>query len=147
MMPDNPLSPQPVVLDASVWVSYAVSKDRNHIAADAWGTTSIRARGMIIVPVIFRVEVVAAISRVTKDPRLSQREIAQLMRLSASGRIRFVPIRNVLIQGATDFAANFGLRAGDAVYAALAQQLGISLVTFDIELLSLPTGTVTTLRP
>ncbi len=92
-------------------------------------------------------EIAAAISRVTKDPQLARKEITQLYHLNARGILRLIPIDTKVIRGATALTTDYGLRAGDAIYAAMAQQLGIFLVTFDTELLSLPGTVITTIRP
>ncbi len=68
-------------------------------------------------------------------------------RLNARGILRLITADTKVIQGATTIAIGYGLRAGDAIYAALAQQLGIALVTFDTELLNLPATVITTIRP
>jgi predicted nucleic acid-binding protein len=82
-----------------------------------------------------------------KDPQLARKEVAQLHRFNARGVLRLTPVNTTIIRGATALATDYGLRVGDAIYAALAQQLGIALVTFDIELLSLPGTIISTIRP
>lgn len=143
----SPPRRQPVVLDASVWVSRTLSTDTNHAAARAWITRHFQARGSFIVPALFEVEVAAALSRVTKNTTLARRQVAQLRRLNTRGVMRFVPLDARLLRGGTNLALDFGLRAADAVYAALTQQLRIALVTFDRELLNIPPTVITTLRP
>jgi predicted nucleic acid-binding protein len=140
-------SSQLVVLDASVWVSRTLTTDSNHASAVQWIARHLRARGTFVVPTLFELEVAAAISRVTKNPRLARKQVAQLRRLNTRRIMRFVSMKATLLENATDLAVDFGLRAADAVYAAIARQLGIALVTFDAELLNLPTTTVTTIRP
>jgi len=149
-MPPNissPGLPSLVVLDASVWVSRTIRTDSNHATASHWIAQHLRARGDFVVPLLFQVEIAAAIARVTKDPVLASRQVAQLRRLNAGRLLRFIPLNARLVKAATDLAINFGLRAADAVYAALAQSLVIPLVTFDTELLRLPSSTITTIRP
>lgn len=136
-----------VVLDASVWVSRTITKDSNHLPARAWITRHFQTRGTIVAPTLFEIEIAAAISRVTKDQQLAHKEVAQLHRLNARGILRLITADTKVIQGATALAIGYGLRAGDAIYAALAQQLGIALVTFDTELLNLPATVITTIRP
>jgi predicted nucleic acid-binding protein len=135
------------VLDASVWVSRTITTDGNHVAATNWITNHLRAHGTFIAPTLFEVEIAAAISRVTKDKQLAGKEVRQLSRLNARGVIRLVPTNATIIKTATTLAANHGLRAVDAIYAALAQRVGIPLVTFDQELLSLPETVIVTISP
>lgn len=138
---------QMVVLDASVWISRTIVTDRNHTASRLWVARHLRAKKVFVVPTLFELEVAAAISRVTKDPILARRQVAQLRRLNTRGVMRFVPLLADLMQNATGLSIDFGLRAADAIYAALAQRLGVDLVTFDAELLSLPVSMIKTIRP
>lgn len=110
-----------VVLDASVWISRTIVTDRNHTAARLWVARHLRAKKVFVVPILFELEVAAAISRVTKDPILARRQVAQLRRLNSRGVMRFVPLSADLMRSATGLSADFGLRAADAIYAALAQ--------------------------
>jgi predicted nucleic acid-binding protein len=138
---------QMVVLDASVWISRTIVTDRNHTASRLWVARHLQAKKVFVVPTLFELEVADAISRVTKDPILARKQVAQLRRLNTRGVIRFVPLLGDLMQNATSLSIDFGLRAADAIYAALAQRLGVDLVTFDAELLSLPVSTLKTIKP
>ena len=138
---------QMVVLDASVWISRTIITDRNYNISRLWVARHLRSRKVFVVPTLFELEVAAAISRVTKDPILARRQVAQLRRLNTRGIMRFVPLLSDLMKNATVLSLDFGLRAADAMYGALAQQLGVDLVTFDAELLSLPVHTIKTIRP
>ena len=53
--------------------------------------------------------------------------------LSSAGIFQFVAIDDDLIQSAIDVATNLQLRAGDAIYVALARQLNIPLISWDKE--------------
>lgn len=140
-------SPQPVVLDASVWVSRIIVTDSNHTAAKLWTAQYLRAHGIFVIPTLFEVEVAAAVARVTKDAGLARRQVAQVRRMNSRGVMRVVPLEPRLVRRAIDLAVTFGLRSADAIYTALAQQLGLTLVTFDGELLNLPAPAVTTIHP
>jgi predicted nucleic acid-binding protein len=107
----------------------------------------MRAGGLFIAPAVFEIEIAAAISRVTKDPNLAGKQLSQLHRLSTRGVLRFVSIEENVIKGATALARDHGLRALDAMYAAVAQHLKIALLTFDTELLSIPQAVIATVRP
>src|SRR5438105_14918856 len=93
-------SGQPVVLDASVWVSRTITTDSNHLTARAWIARHFRTRGTFIAPTLFEVEIAAAISRVTKDPQLARKEITQLHRLNTRGVLRLIPVDRQEIRGA-----------------------------------------------
>jgi predicted nucleic acid-binding protein len=51
------------------------------------------------------------------------------------------------VNEATNLSADLGLRGAGAMYVALARQLGIQLVSFDNEQLTLPRGLIQTISP
>jgi predicted nucleic acid-binding protein len=61
--------------------------------------------------------------------------------------VRLAPIDQALIVDATNLSADLGLRGADAIYVALAKQLGVPLLTFDTEQLTRPAGIITTIQP
>ena len=58
-----------------------------------------------------------------------------------------VPLSGAVMDRATDLAANSRLRGADAVYAAVAQQLGTTLITLDRQQLERLPPEVRTARP
>ena len=56
-------------------------------------------------------------------------------------------MNTALMRDTIDLATNYGIRAGDAVYVALARQLGIPLVSFDKDHLTRASGIVTVIKP
>lgn len=119
-----------VVADASVWVSLFMTQDVNHSASRLWVETYDARGGQLIAPTYLLVEVAGAIARRAQQS-VPARQAVQY--LSAFSRLRLVSVDNVLIDDAIDAAINFRLRAGDATYMGLAQQLNIPLVTWDNE--------------
>jgi predicted nucleic acid-binding protein len=136
-----------VVLDASVWVSHTIATDSNHAVANSWVIGYFRAHGRFVAPRLFEVEVAAAISRATKNSQITRLELAYLHHLKVRRLLRYMPLRAGLMRNAATLATDYGLRAADAIYASVAQQLGVVLVTFDSELLELPSAVITTIRP
>jgi predicted nucleic acid-binding protein len=148
MKPSTPPFIQPVVIDASVWVSRILVTDTNHIAARNWIGRHLKGRGTLIAPTLFEIEVAAAVARVTQDKELARKQIAQVRRLNTKGVIRFVAASDPqFIRACVDLAIKQSLRAADATYATIAKSLGLPLVTFDAELLALPASTLQTVRP
>ena len=95
-------------------------------------------------PILMVTEVAAAMSRRTGQARLARTAVAQLYNLPS---MRLVPIGQGLIDEATNLAAALGLRGADALFVALARQLNIPLVTFDLEQLHKPAGLIATIHP
>ena len=63
------------------------------------------------------IEVVSAVSRVTKDPKLAREFVKELRRYP---NFTIVPISKILFDKSFDIAADHGLRAGDSIQAACA---------------------------
>ena len=122
-------SPTPmVVVDASVWVSRLVPQDAHHEASKRWLEEFGARKGKLVSPVLLLLEVAGAISRRTGEPSLAHQAVKQLQQ---PGRLRLVPIDRRLGLMAARLAADLGLRGADAAYVAVAQHLGIPLLTWD----------------
>jgi predicted nucleic acid-binding protein len=61
--------------------------------------------------------------------------------------MRVLPMRASLIRDTVDIATTYRIRAGDAVYVAIARQLSISLVSFDNDHLTRANSIVTVIKP
>ncbi len=129
MTPD-PLQGSFIVLDASVWVSRLVTQDEFHAATKAWMEEQRQAGVSFISPALLLAEVGGAIARRTSDPNLGRRAITRLENLPG---LRLVEMDNDLVHDAANLAAELGLRGADSVYVAVARQLNLPLVTFDVD--------------
>ncbi len=85
---------------------------------------------LLAAPALLLAEVAGAVSRRTGRPELAARAIDLLEQLPNS---RLVTVDPQLARLAARLAGQLGLRGGDALYVALAQQLGFTLVTWDRE--------------
>ncbi len=133
-----------LVVDASVVVSQASSHESRHKESTDWLDLYLSADGLLIEPALILVEVASAISRQTGQTMLAQ-HIVQTLNQSATFSI--VPLDAALLDEAVRMASNLGLRAGDAIYVALAHQLGIPLVSWDKEQLQRSSGLIETYTP
>jgi predicted nucleic acid-binding protein len=143
-LPQAPAAIPAAVIDTSAWISRLLPTDSNHTAARRWIDQHLLGGGLLVAPVLLVVEVAAALSRQTGRPVVAHRAVTQLYGLP---HMSLVPIDQALIDTATDFAANLGMRGADALFVALAQQLNIPLVTFDAEHIQRPAGIVQTIKP
>lgn len=119
-----------IVVDASVWVSLLVPQDVHHPASRHWLHQYTAGGGMLVEPVLLLAEVAGATARRTGHPALGRRAVAQVLVFPT---LRLAPLDRQLGQAAAQMAADHRLRGADAVYVALAAELGIPLVTWDAE--------------
>lgn len=133
-----------VVIDASVWASNVITQEDHHEASHIWLKSFIAAGGNLIAPAFILIEVAAAVSRVTGQATLAQQAVADLRSLE---KAFFVPLDAVLVLGAIDIASNLHLRAGDAIYVALAHQQNIPLVSWDKEQVERTKGLIIAYTP
>ena len=132
------------VVDASVWVSWLRPPDINHDVSRIWMEQYIARNGMLVVPALVLIEVAASISRRTGQTIQAQEAVKRLHSIS---KIQIAPVDSALVQSAVEVAINLQLRAGDAIYVALAHQLNIPLVSWDKEQLQRAESLVSTYTP
>jgi predicted nucleic acid-binding protein len=137
-----------VIIDTSVWVSRLLPHDSNHQAARTRIDSHILNGGFFVAPMIFVIEVASAIARETLPPNNPQADAHKAVsQLYALPIMRLVPMDQALVDDATDLAADHKIRGADALFVALARQLGLPLLTFDKYQLKQPQAVVVTIRP
>ena len=132
------------VIDASVYVALMNAREAAHASSWAWFERTQAAQESVVAPVIMLAEVAAALSRGTGDPRLALRVVQQIRH---SGAVDLMPVTPSLGDRAAHIAADHRIRGCDAVYIALALQLGDCLVTLDRQQLDRGAAIVTTRKP
>jgi predicted nucleic acid-binding protein len=132
------------IVDASVFVAAFRADDPAHGAAVAWLRAALVAGSPIAAPAIVLGEVSAAVRRRTGDAGLARSVLAELRALPG---LRIEPLTSELADRAAELAADHALRGHDAVYVAVAEQLGSRLVTLDLEMLVRGADLVSTSRP
>jgi len=116
------------VIDASVHVADIRPREPHHAEARAFLKRVAAERWPVYLPIIVLPEVAAAISRGTGEPALAHRLIAALQRIP---HFEVVPVDQDLGRLAAALAADYCIRGCDAVYVALAQERGATLITLD----------------
>ena len=116
------------VIDASVYVSRLRREEAQHAESARLFEAVAARRAPVLCPEILLPEVAAALARGLEDPDFAHRAASHLRRLPGH---RFIPVDRVLSELAARLAAERRLRGCDAIYAALARQEGIPLVTWD----------------
>ena len=133
-----------VVVDASVWVSRLMPQEVNHNVSSLWTDRFTTLGGMLVAPVFLLIEVAASVSRQSRQPELSKQSVTDLQTDEA---MSFVPLDSALVQTAIELASTLQLRAGDAIYVALAHQMNIPLVSWDKERLQRASRLIATYTP
>lgn len=132
------------IIDASVFMALLYQDEPGHIASRSWFGAVLMSGAVLSSPVIVVAEVAAAISRSKNDSARA----SQFVQLLAGGDlISLYPVTFGLVERAAEIAVNYKIRGCDAVYVALAEQLGEELMTLDSEQLTRGAGVVRTVRP
>jgi predicted nucleic acid-binding protein len=132
------------VIDASVYIALVNAHEREHSSSWAWLEQARVSDESVVAPVILLAEVAAALSRGLGDPMLAHRVVQQLAR---SDVIELIPVTQAMAEQAAEIAADHRIRGCDAVYVALAEQLGDALVTLDRQQLERGAALVTVRVP
>ena len=133
------------VIDASVYVALINAQEPEHAASWAWFEAAREAREPLAAPVILLAEVAAALSRGVGDP--PQLALQVVRQLEGASVIELVPVTPPLASRAAAIAASQRIRGCDAIYVALAEQMGARLVTLDAQQLERAAAIVETRRP
>lgn len=132
------------VVDASVWVSGLVPADVHHASSDRWLGRRVDEGELVVGPALVLAEVAGALARRTGLSEAGVQAISLMQQLPS---IRLVLLDDVVIQRGARLAAQLRLRGADALYVAVAQGLGMLLVTWDEEQRERGRATVVTLSP
>jgi predicted nucleic acid-binding protein len=117
------------VVDASVWISSLLPDDVNHEASRSW-FEQLASDEELLAPMLLLVEISAGLARRTGRLDVVQHAIVAVR---ANPRLTIRTMSYDLMEAAVDLAARLRLRAGDAIYVALAHLTGTRLVSWDRE--------------
>lgn len=117
-------------IDASVFMSAFNPMEPHHNEANAFLAVLRTAATPVIVPEIVFVEVAATIGRTLEDASLAM-SFAQALRHFPN--LLPIALDEALSTLAAEAAARHRLRGSDAIYVAVAQRFGASLITLDRE--------------
>ena len=132
------------VIDASVYLAVINTHEPGHPRAAAWFNQAIASQTPLHAPVIILSEVAGPLSRGLGGVKRAHQTVQQIL---GAQLIDLTPITLALAERAAEIAADYRLRGCDAVYVALAEQLGDELVTLDQEQLQRGGAVVTTRQP
>ena len=117
------------VVDASVWVSLLATDDVNHEATRQWFDQEIAEGARFTAPSLVLVEVAGAMTR--RTGRDASAGVDAAARVRGLAELELVPLAVDAAERAATIAVRYVLRGADAVYVALASELGVQLITWD----------------
>ncbi len=130
------------VCDASVMTSVFIPGDKHHNRSLLWYTQAISDGVTLHAPNLLLVEVAAAIRRETGNGELVERAIEQMR-----ADYKLYELTDARAQASARVADTCSVRGADAVYLALAQELGQPLITMDRQQLDRGSQVATTREP
>ena len=133
-----------LTIDANIFVSARMRTEINHFVSDQFLNRIVAAATVIYCPTLILPETAAAIIRSTGRISLANGAMSQIVNFPYLTLIDLTVDR---ARQAADIAITCRLRGADAVYAAVAQEYGTTLITWDQELLTRGTAAVLTLTP
>jgi predicted nucleic acid-binding protein len=132
------------VVDANVWVSYYLLNDVNYAPSKTWLDQQIANSQLLVAPTLLLPEVSGAIARRTG---LTNEGLQAIARITNFTTLNLINVTDSLGKRAADLAADLRLRGADAIYVAVAHQIGVPLVTWDNEILTRANRLVQVLTP
>ncbi len=136
--------PTRYVLDASVLVAFLRPGEPSHSDTDTLLAALTLRQATLSVPAIAFAEVAAAIARGEDDATQAMNAVVIVSKLPG---LHVAPVNGALGGLAARVAAQQRIRGCDAIYVALAQELGATLITLDREQRERTPATVVTLTP
>ncbi len=133
-----------LTIDANVFVSARVRTEVQHSASDQFLNRLVQSVVTIACPTLIVPEVAAAIARSTRNVNLANAVASQIEVFPYLSLIELTPAR---ARQAASIAVLYRLRGPDAVYVAVAQELGTTLITWDVEVLTRGAQAVTVMTP
>src|SRR4030095_2616149 len=118
-----------LVLDASIAVAAARASESSHASARDRVARALGGVDEIVVPVLFEIEVTAALARADESAASIRAYVDNLV--SVAGRV--APLGPKSARMIREVAIRYRLRSADATYVWLAASEGIPLCTLDQE--------------
>ena len=132
------------VVDASVCGAFFNPRELQHVPSRIWFREARRGDEQVAAPVILLAEVAAALGRGLGDAELADDAVGILL---SRRWVELFPVTQALSTRAAKIAAEQKIRGCDAIYVALAQQLGMELVTLDGDQLDRGAAVIKTRTP
>ena len=133
-----------LTIDANVFVSSSSLTDKLNAESEEFLRRAGQQELQVYCPTLLLPEVASAIIRPTSDINAARITLAGVENFP---NITLVPLTEQRAQAAVQISLTCRLRGADAVYAAVAQEHGTTLITWDQELLTRGVAAIPTLTP
>jgi len=120
-----------IVIDASVWVSALDATDEFSARSREFLEAASKRNHRLEIPAHAPIEIACALARRLQDARRARDLAARLLRTPG---LQMHSLTAELLEKAGFLGTDTFLRAADAIYAALANQLDADLVSWDADL-------------
>lgn len=131
-------------IDASVFVAASRPAESNHTISFEFLQRIDKQDILTSCPTLLLTECAAAIARATHNENLAQQLVILVEALPG---LTLVPLSRTLAYRAAEIAIRHRLRGADAIYVAVAEQVGHILVSWDHEMLERGQAIVKTATP
>jgi predicted nucleic acid-binding protein len=121
---------EPYTIDASIFVNAFNPYEVGHETSHQFMQWIYRSQQSVIVPTLLLPELGSAIGRGRGDAQLAREFVARIHDLA---HFFFAELTDELALLSASVAATYRLRGSDAVYVAVAQRFGATLITLDRE--------------
>jgi predicted nucleic acid-binding protein len=121
-----------LTVDASVWVAAGHSPDTFAESSRAFFATAAHRRETYCVPSFAEVEIACALARKRQDADAGRKWAKSILAMPS---VTAIPVDAALLAFAVHLGTRFLLRAGDALYVAVAAVYSAPLITWDAELI------------
>ena len=132
-----------IVIDASVWVSAVLPHDRFHSRSQSFIEQLLDGDVVQVVPTIFLPEVVGAVARQTT----AEDGAGVRSRLMTINLLQWVTVDPDLAAASAQLGAALLLRGADSIYVAVAERLGVPLISWDGEHITRAAQAITVYTP
>ena len=133
-----------LTIDANVFVSANSSAELQHSASVAFFSRALQKLTVVYCPSLVMPETAAAMVRSTNNVTLARRVASSVGQLPG---LAFVSLTERRAVQASEITIRYRLRGADAVYVAVAQEFGTTLITWDAEMLTRGAQAVAVMTP
>lgn len=133
-----------LTIDANVFIAASSPTEKAHADSDLFLSRIRQDKLFLYCPTLLLPEIVSGIIRPTSSVVVAQLTLIGVQNFPL---MHWAKLTRARAEAAVQMAESCRLRGADAVYVAVAQEFGTTLVTWDAEVLARGTGAASVLSP